>query len=126
MKKIIFAFILLIISNVVEAKVTHYRIYSVTTKESNKEWSTSKNTNILVTVDNVIKRIHIKSVEEQVIDFIGFSEVYSDSSVQLSSYGTDTYYNKIYIVINIYSKEEIFLSILYNDYIIMYTMREIE
>lgn len=126
MKKIIFAFILLIISNVVEAKITHYQIYSVTTKEGNKEWSASKNTNILVTVDNVIKRIRIKSVEEQIIDFIGFSEVYNDSSVQLNSYATDTYYNKIYIIINIYSKEEIFLSLLYDDYVIMYTMREIE
>ena len=79
--------------------------------------------NIPVTIDSVKKRIYIETQYKQIIDIEGFEEKYTDISIQLTSYATDTYYNNIYVNINIVSKEEIYLSIVYEDFIIMYKMR---
>ena len=126
MKKLFFLFVFVLLSFVANAKITKYQIYAVSIKESGKEWTTWKKANIPVTVDNVKKRIYIETEYEQIIDVEGFEEKHTDVSIQLTSYGTDTYYNNIYVNINILSKEEIYLSIVYEDVIIMYRMRIIE
>ena len=126
MKKLFFLFVFVLFSFVANAKITKYQIYSVSIKESGKEWTTWKKANIPVTVDNVKKRIYIETEYEQIIDVEGFDEKYTDISILLTSYATDTYYNNIYVNINILSKEEIYLSIVYEDVIIMYRMRIIE
>ena len=126
MKKLFFLFVFVLLSFVANAKITKYQIYSVSIKESGKEWTTWKKANIPVTVDNVKKRIYIETEYEQIIDIEGFEEKHTDISIQLTSYATDTYYNNIYVNINILSKEEIYLSIVYEDVIIMYRMRIIE
>lgn len=126
MKKLFFLFVFVLLSFVANAKITKYQIYAVSIKESGKEWTTWKKANIPVTVDNVKKRIYIETEYEQIIDVEGFEEKHTDISIQLTSYATDTYYNNIYVNINILSKEEIYLSIVYEDVIIMYRMRIIE
>ena len=126
MKKLFFLFVFVLFSFVANAKITKYQIYAVSIKESGKEWTTWKKANIPVTVDNVKKRIYIETEYEQIIDVEGFEEKHTDISIQLTSYATDTYYNNIYVNINILSKEEIYLSIVYEDVIIMYRMRIIE
>ena len=126
MKKIFFLFVFVLLSFVANAKITKYQIYSVSIKESGKEWTTWKKANIPVTIDSVKKRIYIETQYKQIIDIEGFEEKYTDISIQLTSYATDTYYNNIYVNINIVSEEEIYLSIVYNDLIIMYKMRIIE
>lgn len=126
MKKLFFLFVFVLLSFVANAKITKYQIYAVSIKESGKEWTTWKKANIPVTVNNVKKRIYIETEYKQIIDIEGFEEKYTDVSIQLTSYGTDTYYNNIYVNINILSKEEIYLSIVYEDVIIMYRMRIIE
>lgn len=126
MKKLFFLFVFILLSFVANATITKYQIYAVSIKESGKEWTTWKKANIPVTVDNVKKRIYIETEYEQIIDVEGFEEKHTGISIQLTSYATDTYYNNIYVNINILSKEEIYLSIVYEDVIIMYRMRIIE
>ena len=123
MKKLFFLFVFVLLSFVANATITKYQIYSVSIKESGKEWTTWKKANIPVTIDSVKKRIYIETQYKQIIDIEGFEEKYTDISIQLTSYATDTYYNNIYVNINIVSEEEIYLSIVYNDLIIMYKMR---
>lgn len=126
MKKLFFLFAFVLLSFVANATITKYQIYAVSIKESGKEWAPWKKANIPVTIDSVKKRIQIETEYEQIIDVEGFKEKYTQTSIQLNSYATDTYYNRIFVRIDIISKDEIYLSIIYDDLIVMYKMRIIE
>lgn len=122
MKRFIALFILLFtITLTTKAEITYYRA-SEFTVNINKTWSDWMPSNVLISVDNTINRIVIYSSEKQIIDFVGFDSTTTSEYILLESQATDTNYKKIYIKIQIYDSNRIFLSVIYKDIQYIYQM----
>lgn len=122
MKRFIALFILLFaITLTVKAEVTYYRASSFTINVNNT-WSDWLPSTVLVSVDNTINRIVIYSSDKQIIDFVGFDSETTSEYIMLTSQATDSNYKKIYIKIQIYDVNTIFLSVIYKDIQYIYQM----
>ena len=122
MKRFIILLLLLItISFTAKAERTYYKTSSFTVR-TNNVWSNWMPSNLLISIDNTDNRIVIYSKEKQIIDFEKFDSVVTSEYILLDSQATDSKYKKIYIKIQIYDVNTIFLSVIYKDIQYIYQM----